>query len=377
MEVSNTLSAVRQAVKEATQGLVERETIVDLILLSAVAREHLLIIGPPGTAKSAAVRRISQALGGKYFEYLLGRFTEPSEIFGPVDIRKLSEGVVETATDGMLPEAEIAFLDEVFLGSTAILNTLLGVLNERRFKRGHTQIDCPLRICVAASNHLPEDETLAAFADRFLVHCFVEPVADAQLEELLRQGWWAATHPPVKSCEIKLLDTLAEQARQADMSLVQPLLAKCVRLLRKEGIQLSDRRVVKAQGLISAAATLAGRSQPTEADLWPLLYAVPTRENQESAREILSDALRHCENDALSAAAEAAANSPAARAARLAEKAEALLQEEASHERRSRFEALGREIDAGFAPDALPERLSNLRQRLQEALTQHEAPQGE
>ena len=85
----------------------------------------------------------------------------------------------------MLPEAEVAFLDEVFLGSTAILNTLLGVLNERTFRRGHTEIEVPLRVCVGASNGLPEDETLAAFADRFLARMFVEPVADAQLEELL------------------------------------------------------------------------------------------------------------------------------------------------------------------------------------------------
>ena len=112
-----------------------------------MAREHLLVIGPPGTAKSVAVRRIAQTTGGRYFEYLLGRFTEPNEIFGPVDLRKLREGTVETDVRGMLPEAEIAFLDEIFQGSSAILNTLLGILNERIFRRGHTQLKCPLRIC--------------------------------------------------------------------------------------------------------------------------------------------------------------------------------------------------------------------------------------
>src|SRR5687768_11634994 len=104
---------IAQAIRTAGQGLVEREPLVELVALAAVAGEHVLVIGPPGTAKSEAVRRISRALGGAYFEYLLGRFTEPSEIFGPIDLRKLREGLVETEITGMLPEAEIAFLDEV------------------------------------------------------------------------------------------------------------------------------------------------------------------------------------------------------------------------------------------------------------------------
>src|SRR5882672_1376724 len=182
-------SKLRSAVTAASRGLVDREPLVELVALSAVAREHLLVIGPPGTAKSVAVRRIAQATGGRYFDYLLGRFTEPNEIFGPVDLRKLREGTVETDVSGMLPEAEIAFLDEDFQGSTAILNTLLGVLNERTFRRGHTIVRCPLRVCAGASNALPVDDALAAFADRFLLRVFVQPVSDAQLEELLEGGW--------------------------------------------------------------------------------------------------------------------------------------------------------------------------------------------
>src|SRR5262250_1707221 len=115
-------STLRKALSAASSGLVEREALIEMIGLAAVAREHVLVIGPPGTAKSQAVRRVAQALGGKYFEYLLGRFTEPSEIFGPIDLRRLKEGIVETETAGMLPEADFAFLDEVFKGSTAILN---------------------------------------------------------------------------------------------------------------------------------------------------------------------------------------------------------------------------------------------------------------
>src|SRR4051794_32285466 len=201
-------AAVRSAVEDASRGLVEREALVETILLAAVAGEHLLVIGPPGTAKSEAVRRVARATGGRYFEYLLGRFTEPSEIFGPVDLRRLKEGVVETETAGMLPEAEVAFLDEVFLGSTAILNTLLALLNERTFRRGHTRISVPLRICVAASNVIPEDPSLAAFADRFLGRIFLESIPDPQLEELLEGGWRLQTSAPEGAASVADLDAL-------------------------------------------------------------------------------------------------------------------------------------------------------------------------
>jgi MoxR-like ATPase len=95
----------------------------------------------------------------------------------------------------MVPEAEVAFLDEVFLGSTAILNTLLGILNERGFRRGATVLSCPLRLCVAATNSLPDDVSLAAFADRFLARVFLDPVPDPSLEEMLEAGWRLESAP--------------------------------------------------------------------------------------------------------------------------------------------------------------------------------------
>jgi MoxR-like ATPase len=260
-------SKLRSAVTAASRGLVDREPLVELVALSAVAREHLLVIGPPGTAKSVAVRRIAQATGGRYFEYLLGRFTEPNEIFGPVDLRKLREGTVETDVSGMLPEAEIAFLDEIFQGSSAILNTLLGILNERVFRRGHTQLKCPLRICVGASNNLPTDESLAAFADRFLVRVFVEAIDDPQLETLLDSGWKLDHSKFSELASMDDIDALAEVAQNADLSSVRPQLADLLRILRSAGIVLSDRRVVKSQSLIAAAAVVAGRSKPSDADL--------------------------------------------------------------------------------------------------------------
>jgi len=368
-------AALRQALAGAARGLVEREALVETVALAAVAGEHVLVIGPPGTAKSEAVRRVARAAGGRYFEYLLGRFTEPSEIFGPVDLRRLREGVVETETTGMLPEAELAFLDEVFKGSTAILNTLLGILNERVFRRGHSVVQCPLRVCVGASNSLPEDESLAAFADRFLVRVFVDPIPDPRLEELLEGGWSLAQGETGVPLSLADLDALAARAGAMDLSGVRPHLAHAIRLLRGAGIQLSDRRAVKSQRLVAAAAALAGRDIATQADLWPLLLAVPTREQQELARESLREVLARAENAAVPAAAEEASLGPLARAARLARAGrEALAARPRSEDPEAladwtlKLEGIAREIDAGFAADALPAELAEVRGRIVEAL---------
>lgn len=364
-------AALRESIRSAAAGLVERSVLVENIVLAAVAGEHLLVIGPPGTAKSEAVRRVAQALGGRYFEYLLGRFTEPNEVFGPIDLRKLREGIVETETSGMLPEAEIAFLDEIFLGSTAILNTLLGILNERVFRRGHTRMQCPIRVCIGASNALPVDEMLAAFADRFLIRIFLDPVPDPRIEELLEGGWQLSGAPLAPKSSIVDVDLLAAHARQADMTNLRPALAQAIRKLRHAGVALTDRRAVKIQRLVAAAAALAGRSKPTEADLWPIVLAVPTREQQAMARETLRDLLAATENVALPAAAEDASQGPLARAARLtAFGNEILAARPLSRDGREleawqlRLEGVAREIDAGFATESLPAPLGEVRAKI-------------
>jgi MoxR-like ATPase len=358
---------VRNSIRSATDGLVGREQLAELIVLSAVAQEHLLVVGPPGTAKSAVVRRVAQAIGGRYFEYLLGRFTEPSELFGPVDLKKLREGSVETDVTGMLPEADVAFLDEVFLGSTAILNTLLGVLNERRFRRGHTQINCPLRVCVGAANGLPEDEALAAFADRFLLHLFIEPVPDQQLEAMLAGGWQSDRRTIEPGVGMAHLDVLCRALQHTQLDAVQPILANAIRQLRQAGIQLSDRRIVRSQRLIAAAAVLAGRTHATQADLWTLLYVLPTKESQHSAREVLQELLAHSTHPNLLSAVEQATMQPMSRVGRLIESAQACV---ARTERadNSEVEALLREIDANFSDTTSPQELKVWRGKLAELL---------
>lgn len=370
--------SLREAIDHAAKGLIERRGLVETVALAAVAREHLLVVGPPGTAKSEAVRRMARATGGQYFEYLIGRFTEPNEIFGPVDLRKLREGTVETQTSGMLPEAEIAFLDEIFLGSTAILNTLLGILQERVFRRGHTAMPCPLRICVGASNRMPESEPLAAFADRFLVHVFTDPIPDSRLEELLEGGWSADLNAQVlPAASMKDIDLLSAEARQIDLSGITIHLAQAIRQMRSAGVVLSDRRVVKMQRLVAAAAVLDGRQHPSLADLWTTILAVPSKDEQATARECLSGLLKDSANHTLSQAVEEVSRGPMARAARIVETGRKLLQSGPENNLQQwllKVEGVAREIDAGFSAEQMPAALVEVRAEITNRLKEEAAP---
>jgi MoxR-like ATPase len=371
-QLASDADAVRAAVIAARGHLVDRELVAEVVTLCAVAREHLLVVGPPGTAKSAAVRSIAQHLGGRYFEYLVGRFTEPNEIFGPVDLRSLRDGVVSYETAGMLPQAEIAFLDEVFLGSSAILNTLLGVLNERIFRRGSTVEPCPIRVCVAASNALPTDPALAAFADRFLARVHVQPVPDASLEDLLEQGWQSTIEADKSMPLMGAVDRLADVAAACDLGEIRPMLAAALRRLREASIPLSDRRAVRSQRLIAAAAALDGRAKATAADLWVLPLVAASAEAQAIVRETLSDLLKLSRNTTLGFAAEELSRGMLARAERLAAAGRKLLNDyqdvALSRDDKLRLEATLREIDSNFTEADLPDALRDTRERLVSAV---------
>lgn len=361
--INGIIDSIRKAIQCSTQGMIGREQLAELVVLAAVAQEHLLVIGPPGTAKSAVVRRVSQTLGGRYFEYLLGRFTEPSELFGAVDLKKLKEGKVETDITGMLPEADIVFLDEVFLGSTAILNTLLGILNERRFKRGHTDIISPLKVCIGAANSLPDDPNLAAFSDRFLIHLFIDPAPNHQLEAMLEGGWASGlTQQLSAQLDIDQLDELHLAVKNVDLTQVRPLLANAVRSLRNAGFTLSDRRIVRVQRLIAAATVLNNREIATAQDLWPLLYVLPTEDAQQQGREILRQELSLSMNSRLFSSVEEATLQPQSRMNRLIERATDVLN--AQPVSKADIELTLREIDANFSTEMLSEELATLRTQL-------------
>src|SRR6476660_2367546 len=189
MDIDAVVRLRREVLDPLKARFVARDEVIDLVGLAAVAGEHLFLYGPPGTAKSALIRQFASAVHGRYFEYLLTRFAEPNEVFGPIDVAKLREGTVATVTAGMLPEAEFVFLDELFNANSAILNNLLTVLNERLYRRGREVVRLPLLSLFSASNHLPEDEALGALFDRFLVRCRVEPLPRAHMGALLDAGW--------------------------------------------------------------------------------------------------------------------------------------------------------------------------------------------
>lgn len=353
------ITKIRECIKVATQGFIGRQQLAELIILAAIAKEHLLVIGPPGTAKSAVVRRMARIMDGNYFEYLLGRFTEPSELFGTVNLKKLREGSVETDTQGMLPEAEIAFLDEVFLGSTAILNTLLGILNEGKFRRGHTQIDCPLKICIGASNSLPEDEGLAAFADRFLIRLFIEPIADSFIEDLLVGGWQAEFTHVDSVLSLNELSEMSEHLKNVKLDHIIPFFADAIRLLRQSGIVLTDRRVVKTLKLIAAAALVNGRLEAQKQDIWPLFYVLPTKDMQQRGQEILKEFFTLSNNSQLFYATELASQQPNGRLQRLVELAKRCL-----NQGDIQAESVLREIDANYTTETIPDELNQLRTQL-------------
>jgi MoxR-like ATPase len=253
---------------------VGRDEVIDLIALAVVAGEHLFLYGPPGTAKSALIRQFASAVRGHYFEYLLTRFSEPNEIFGPIDLVRLREGTVATVTTGMLPEAEFVFLDELFNANSAILNNLLTVLNERVYRRGAETHALPMLSLFSACNRLPDDDALRALFDRFLLRCHVADLRREAMPQLLTAGWAleqaASVNASVSATELR---TLSRKIYQVDSAPVRELYAEVVFKVRDLGIAFSDRRAVKMLKLLAASALLCGRNSVMPSDLWVLRYA--------------------------------------------------------------------------------------------------------
>ncbi len=273
-------------------SFVAKDEVLDLLGIALVAGENIFLHGPPGTAKSALVHELCRRLHGQSFDYLLTRFTEPSELFGPFDIRRLREGDLVTNTEGMLPEASLVFLDELLNANSAILNSLLMALNERIFRRGRETRQLPVVSFVGASNHLPEDDALRALFDRFLLRVRSDNVPGERLGEVLTSGWVLQQRAPVESA-LSFEDIRALQRAHAAVQFgeTRGQLVDLINRIRTAGMAVSDRRAVKLQRVVAASALLCGRLEVHTSDLWVLRHIWDTEEQQEPLRGIVQSFL--------------------------------------------------------------------------------------
>ena len=257
---------------ELNKYFIEREEEIDLLLTAIIARQHCLFLGPPGTAKGFLIRAVASHIDGCiYFERLLTKFSTPEELFGPYDLKELTEGKYFRVTTRKLPEAHIAFVDEVFKASSAILNTLLSIMADRIFYNDSVPVKVPLISLISASNELPEeDEPLQALYDRFLLRKTVEYISDhTSLSKLLDLP---DEYKPKTKITLDELKALSNEANNVDISNVKTPLLTIRRELAKNGIVVSDRRLKWAVKAIKAKATMAGKSVADLNDLTVLNY---------------------------------------------------------------------------------------------------------
>ncbi|MEL6343791.1 MAG: AAA family ATPase [Myxococcota bacterium] len=281
------------------RAFLEREVHTRLALLSMLSGHHLLMLGPPGTAKSLLARAVCQCVAdGRYFEYLLSRFTHPDELFGPVSIPGLKEEDYRRLTVGYLPDAHVAFLDEVFKANSAILNSLLTLINERVFHHGTHRDAVPLLALLGASNEAPETESLSALYDRFLVRVATRPLARPDNFLRVSLGEVEAFAPlPEEQLTLSDIATLRSAAHQVTAGpAVRAALLRLRAALQSEEIPASDRRWRQAMELVRMAALTDGRDELGLVDLLLLQYCFGTpfdtdaRVHRQVCREIVVQA---------------------------------------------------------------------------------------
>jgi MoxR-like ATPase len=294
---------------------VQKQEIIDLMCVSAIAQEPLLLIGPPGTAKSDLVIKFKEALGiadADYFEYMLTRFTEPSEILGAIDIQELRAGRYIRRKEGKLPTARLVFLDEIFKSNSAILNILLTILNERKFYQEGRPEPVPLRILFAATNEIPEHGELAALRDRFVLKAESRPVQQEHFADLIDMGLrneacrelnlkpWCQGHATLEDFlkahryftyqfsdfqnDLRTGEWYNDRTRFFPAEVLQEFRRVVRTLMHEDRIFISDRKVVKLYKLLRVRAWLLHGGVVRKEDLILLSYLGETPQEVQSLR---------------------------------------------------------------------------------------------
>ncbi len=259
---------------ELQQAFLERDTLIEGALAALLASQHVLIIGPPGTAKSMLADEMCRRItGAHYFQWLLTKFTTPEELFGAVSLKALEADDYRRVTAHKLPEAHIAFLDEVFKSSSSILNAILSIINERVFHNGKQATTVPLLTLFGASNELPEDDELVALSDRFLLRFAVDYIQeDFRFLHMLQRAPGPAERTTLTLDELRQLQTEAQAVTVPDA--VLGLIAEVRRELRTHAVLASDRRYHQSVGLLQAVAYLSERRVVSETDIFFLEHVL-------------------------------------------------------------------------------------------------------
>lgn len=300
---------IEKLIAQLSCGLYERDECLKLLLLSMFAGKSIFLFGPPGTAKSMIARRASEAFKvddseNKFFDYLMNRFSTPEEIFGPIDIAELKKNNLKRQTQGYLPNAHFAFLDEIWKSSPAILNTLLTIINERIYKSGKDRIKVPLKGLVCASNEFPpENQGLEALYDRMIVRYFVGPLEDVEnFEKLLFDNTSEFDNTNIDAFSIDQLALIQKNSKNIPFSDAAKKLIRAIKYkleeLRAEKNQqakdvpyVSDRRWKNCVELLRVAAFLGDKNEVDISDISLLRHVLWEKDTQ---REFIYKIIEDC-----------------------------------------------------------------------------------